>query len=111
MNVAGRTRDFVTRTIVRVGPYLSRCSCKAVANSWFMCKQDAVSSKIPLKIKMDRLKFKLKVVEVLSASPPTNKSILTDDEDNNVAIPLTKRLKRYNPPAIHVVAFIQAIPG
>ncbi|GFY36001.1 uncharacterized protein TNCV_4843731 [Trichonephila clavipes] len=51
------------------------------------------------------------MVEVLSASPPTNKSILTDDEDNNVVIHLAKRLKRYNPPAIHVMVFILAIPG
>ncbi|GFW05431.1 uncharacterized protein TNCV_3359481 [Trichonephila clavipes] len=94
-----------------VGRYLSHCSCKAVANSWFLCKQDAISNKIPLKIKMDRLKFKLEIVEALSASSPTNNSILIDDEDNSVVIPLAKRSKRYNPPAIHVMAFILTIPG
>ncbi|GFV56586.1 putative DD41D transposase [Trichonephila clavipes] len=36
---------------------------------------------------MDRLKFKLEIFEALSASPPTNKSILTDHEDNSVVIP------------------------
>ncbi|GFX61571.1 uncharacterized protein TNCV_2745461 [Trichonephila clavipes] len=82
-----------------------------VANSWFLCKQDAISNKIPVKIKMDRLKFKLEIVEALSVSPPTNRSILTDDEDNSVVIPLAKRSKRYNPPATHVMAFILAIPG
>ncbi|GFX02652.1 hypothetical protein TNCV_2010961 [Trichonephila clavipes] len=56
----------------------------AVENSWFPRKQDAISNKIPLKIKMDRLKFKLEIVEALSASPPTNKSILIDNEDNRV---------------------------
>ncbi|GFV77138.1 hypothetical protein TNCV_1771501 [Trichonephila clavipes] len=55
---------------------------------------------------MDLLKFKLEIVEALSASPPTNKSILTDDEDNSVVIPLAKRWKRYNPPAIHDMTFI-----
>ncbi|GFT50733.1 hypothetical protein TNCV_3963541 [Trichonephila clavipes] len=60
---------------------------------------------------MDRLKFKLEVVEALSTSPPTNKSILTDDENIKVVIALAKRSNRYNPPAIHViVAFILAIP-
>ncbi|GFW13992.1 hypothetical protein TNCV_4701271 [Trichonephila clavipes] len=49
---------------------------------------------------MDRLKFNLEIVEALSASPPTNKSVLTDDEDNSVVIPLAKRLKRYNPPVV-----------
>ncbi|PRD21186.1 UNVERIFIED_CONTAM: hypothetical protein NCL1_52537 [Trichonephila clavipes] len=29
-----------------------------VANSWFLCKQDAISNKIPSNIKVDRLKFK-----------------------------------------------------
>ncbi|GFX98407.1 uncharacterized protein TNCV_4001761 [Trichonephila clavipes] len=77
----------------------------------FLCKQDAISNKIPLKIKMEHLKFKLEIVEALSASSPTSKSILTDDEDNSVVIPLAKRLKRYNPPAIHLMAFILAIPG
>ncbi|GFV91936.1 uncharacterized protein TNCV_2976071 [Trichonephila clavipes] len=105
------TRDFFTRTIVRVGRYLSHCSCKAVANSWFLCKQDVISNKIPLKIKMDCLKLKLEIVEALSVSPPANKSIFTDDEDNSVVVPLAKRSKRYNPPAIHVLAFILAIPG
>ncbi|GFT05095.1 uncharacterized protein TNCV_531421 [Trichonephila clavipes] len=74
------TRDFVTRMIVRVGRYLSHCSCK-------------------------------EIVEALSASPPTNKSILTDDEDNSVVVPLAKKSKRCNPPAIHVIAFILGIPG
>ncbi|GFV41695.1 hypothetical protein TNCV_3628461 [Trichonephila clavipes] len=40
---------------------------------------------------MDRLKFKLEIVEPLSASPPTKKSILDDDEDNSVVIPLAKK--------------------
>ncbi|GFX51123.1 uncharacterized protein TNCV_2734741 [Trichonephila clavipes] len=83
----------------------------AVANYWFLCKQDAISNKIPLKIKMDRLKFKLEIVEALSTSPPNKKSILTDDEDNSAVIPLSKRLKRYTLPAIHVMTFILAIPG
>ncbi|GFW01258.1 histone-lysine N-methyltransferase SETMAR [Trichonephila clavipes] len=52
---------------------------------------------------MDGLKFKLEIVEALSASPPANRSILTD---NSVVIPLAKRSKRYNPPTIHVMAFI-----
>ncbi|GFW16793.1 uncharacterized protein TNCV_1551451 [Trichonephila clavipes] len=60
---------------------------------------------------MDCLKFKLEVVEAFSASPPTKKSILTDDEDNSVVIPLAKRSKYYNLPAIHVMAFILPIPG
>ncbi|GFX34789.1 uncharacterized protein TNCV_2515041 [Trichonephila clavipes] len=104
-------RDFVTRTIVWVGRYLSHCSSKAVANSWFLSKQNVISNNIPLKIKMERLTFKLEIVKVLSASPPTNKSILTVDEDNSVVIPLTKRSKHYNPPATHVMVFILAIPG
>ncbi|GFU26605.1 hypothetical protein TNCV_1837331 [Trichonephila clavipes] len=33
---------------------------------------------------MDRLKFKLEVLQALAGSPPTNKSILTD-EDNSIA--------------------------
>ncbi|GFV80989.1 hypothetical protein TNCV_2269731 [Trichonephila clavipes] len=44
-------------------------------------------------------------------SPPTNRSILAHDGDNNVVIPLAKRSKRSNPPATHVMAFILAIPG
>ncbi|GFW04883.1 uncharacterized protein TNCV_4881181 [Trichonephila clavipes] len=103
--------SLVTRTIVWVGRYLSHCSCKAVSNSWFLRKQDAISNKIPRKIKMDRLKLKLEIVEALSGSPPTNKSILTGYEDNSVVIPLAKRSKLYNPLAIHVMAFILAIPG
>ncbi|GFV21431.1 uncharacterized protein TNCV_2371881 [Trichonephila clavipes] len=83
----------------------------AVANSWFLRKQDAVLNKILQKIKIDGLKFKLEIVEALRASPPTNKSILTDDKDNSVVILLAKRMKRYNPPAIHVTAFILTIPG
>ncbi|GFW73210.1 hypothetical protein TNCV_2798741 [Trichonephila clavipes] len=63
------------------------------------------------KNKKDPLKFKLDIVEALSTSPPTNRSILTDDEDNSVAIPLAKTSKRYNPPAIHVRDFIVVIPG
>ncbi|GFW57670.1 hypothetical protein TNCV_2925891 [Trichonephila clavipes] len=50
---------------------------------------------------------KLEIFEAL----PTNKSILTDDEDNSAVNPLAKRSKRYNPPAIHAMAFILAIPG
>ncbi|GFX15538.1 uncharacterized protein TNCV_3304671 [Trichonephila clavipes] len=96
--------------ILRVGRHLSLCSCKAVANSWFLCKQDATSNEVPLKIEMDGLKFKLEIVEALSASSPTIKSFLTDDEDNSVVIPLVKRSKRYDPPAIHVMAFILGIP-
>ncbi|GFT16624.1 multidrug resistance-associated protein 1 [Trichonephila clavipes] len=82
-----------------------------VANSSFLCKQDAISNKTPQKIKMDRLKFKLEKVEALAVSPPTNKSILTNDEDNSVVIPFVKRSKCYNPPVRHVMAFILAIPG
>ncbi|GFW37259.1 uncharacterized protein TNCV_5021571 [Trichonephila clavipes] len=55
----------------------------AVTNSWFQCKQDAISNKIPPKIKTDHLKFKLEVVEALAASPSANKSISTD-ENNSV---------------------------
>ncbi|GFW54902.1 uncharacterized protein TNCV_2655411 [Trichonephila clavipes] len=83
----------------------------AVANSWFLCKQDGILNKIPQKIKMNGSKFKLEIVEALLAAPSTNKSILTGDEDNSVVIPRAKRSKRYNPPAIHVTAFILAIPG
>ncbi|PRD33494.1 UNVERIFIED_CONTAM: hypothetical protein NCL1_17404 [Trichonephila clavipes] len=84
-----------------------------VENSWLLCKQDAISNTILLKIKIYSLCFKLEVVEacVLSAYPPTNKSILTHYEDNSVVIPLAKKSKRYNPPAIHAMAFILAIPG
>ncbi|GFT20771.1 hypothetical protein TNCV_941291 [Trichonephila clavipes] len=53
----------------------------------------------------------LGIVKALSDSPPSNKLILIDDdEDNSVVIPLAKRSNRYNPPAIHVMAFILAIP-
>ncbi|GFS47138.1 hypothetical protein TNCV_2053181 [Trichonephila clavipes] len=52
-----------------------------------------------------------KIVEALSPSPPNNKSILSDVEDNSVAIPLAKRSRRYNPPATHAMVFIRAIPG
>ncbi|GFV56562.1 DUF4817 domain-containing protein [Trichonephila clavipes] len=62
-------------------------------------------------MKIDRLKFKLEIVEALSASPPTHKSILNDDEDNSVVIPLAKISKRYNPPAVHIMAFILLISG
>ncbi|GFS58522.1 uncharacterized protein TNCV_111401 [Trichonephila clavipes] len=74
------TRDFVTRTIVRAGRYLSHCSCKDI-------------------------------VEAFSTSPPTNKSILTNDDDNSVVFPPAKRSKRYDPPAIHAIAFILTVPG
>ncbi|GFS54889.1 hypothetical protein TNCV_3576131 [Trichonephila clavipes] len=40
---------------------------------------------------MNRLKFKLEILEALSAAPPSNKRILTDDEDNSVEVPLAKR--------------------
>ncbi|GFV02358.1 hypothetical protein TNCV_1022861 [Trichonephila clavipes] len=50
------------------------------------------------------------VAEELAASPPTNKTILTDDEDNSVVISLPKRSKCYNPPAIRAMYFILAIP-
>ncbi|GFT91475.1 uncharacterized protein TNCV_4286241 [Trichonephila clavipes] len=79
------TRDFVTRTIVRFGRYLSHWSYEAVANSWLLCQLDAISNKIPPRIKMDRLKFKLEIVETLAASPPTNKSILTHEDNSVVA--------------------------
>ncbi|GFX07750.1 hypothetical protein TNCV_4160191 [Trichonephila clavipes] len=49
-----------------------------------------ISNKIPPKTKMDRLKFKLEIVEESAAFPPTYKSILTDEEDNSVVIPPTK---------------------
>ncbi|GFW06504.1 hypothetical protein TNCV_2188371 [Trichonephila clavipes] len=57
----------------------------AVPNSWFLCKQNAISNKIPPKIKMDLLKFKLEIAKAraLATSPPTNKCILTDDEANS----------------------------
>ncbi|GFT98416.1 hypothetical protein TNCV_4625641 [Trichonephila clavipes] len=60
----------------------------AVENFWFLCKRDAIPNKIPPKIKLDRLKSKLEIVEALATSPPTNKNILNDDEDNNEVIPL-----------------------
>ncbi|GFW70684.1 hypothetical protein TNCV_2922391 [Trichonephila clavipes] len=48
---------------------------------------------------MDRLKFKLEIFGLSSASPPTNKTILTDDEENNVVeFHSQKDRKRYNPP-------------
>ncbi|GFV35981.1 uncharacterized protein TNCV_2867391 [Trichonephila clavipes] len=78
-----------------------------VSNSWYLSKQDAISNKIPLKVKT----FKVDIVEALSASPPTNKSVLTDDEDNSVVITLAKRWKHYNPPAIHVMTLILATLG
>ncbi|GFV67158.1 hypothetical protein TNCV_3669131 [Trichonephila clavipes] len=59
---------------------------------------------------MEHLQFQLEIGESLSASPPTSKSILTDDGDNSVVVPLAKRSKLYNPPATHVMAFILAIP-
>ncbi|GFT49650.1 hypothetical protein TNCV_3367891 [Trichonephila clavipes] len=61
---------------------------------------------------MNRLKFQLDIVKVLSQSLHLlTKVFLTDDEDNRVVIAFTKRSKRYNPPAIHVMAFILAIKG
>ncbi|GFX10999.1 hypothetical protein TNCV_512591 [Trichonephila clavipes] len=93
-------RDFVTHPIVLVGRYLSHRSYEG-----------AISNKIPQNINLDRLIFKLEIVEALAASPPTNKSIFTDDKVNSVVIPLSKRPKRYDPPDIHVMAFILAIPG
>ncbi|GFU26243.1 hypothetical protein TNCV_5106531 [Trichonephila clavipes] len=83
----------------------------SVANSWFLCKQDAISNKIPPKIKMDRLKFKLEIIEALADSPPTNKNILTYDGDNSAVIPLARRSKCHKPPAIHAMAFILGISG
>ncbi|GFX37222.1 uncharacterized protein TNCV_994971 [Trichonephila clavipes] len=53
----------------------------------------------------------VEIVEALSASPSTNKSILTVDEDNSVVIPHAKISKRYNPPAVFAMFFILAIPG
>ncbi|GFW65239.1 hypothetical protein TNCV_395051 [Trichonephila clavipes] len=50
---------------------------------------------------MDRLQYKLGIFEALSACLPTNKSILTDDEDNRVVIPLVKRWNHYNPPSFN----------
>ncbi|GFW83714.1 uncharacterized protein TNCV_668271 [Trichonephila clavipes] len=86
-------------------------SSDAVANSWFVCKQDAISYKISSKIKVDRLKFTLEVVVALEASPTTNKSIFTDDEDNSVFNSTHKKIEVFNPPAIYVIPFILAIPG
>ncbi|GFT00388.1 hypothetical protein TNCV_1981381 [Trichonephila clavipes] len=76
----------------------------------------ALPDKVNLKDSLDTLsdlqdeaeKTKLSFLVLL---PPTNKSILTDEEDNSAGIPLAKRSKRYNPPAIHVMAFTLAIPG
>ncbi|PRD32336.1 UNVERIFIED_CONTAM: hypothetical protein NCL1_20770 [Trichonephila clavipes] len=95
LSVVKRTRDFVTRTIVQVGCYLSHCSCKAylLAHSCII------------------IKLGVEIVEALSASPSTNKSILTVDEDNSVVIPHAKISKRYNPPAVFAMFFILAIPG
>ncbi|PRD29319.1 UNVERIFIED_CONTAM: hypothetical protein NCL1_29759 [Trichonephila clavipes] len=50
-------------------------------------------------------------VEALSAFTTNNKSILADDEDNSVLMPLAKRSKRYNPHAIHAMAFVLEILG
>ncbi|GFV90720.1 hypothetical protein TNCV_2224361 [Trichonephila clavipes] len=51
------------------------------------------------KLKVDVLKFKLKIVEALVASELTNKNILTDDEDDSDLILPATRSKHYNPPA------------
>ncbi|GFX97139.1 transposable element Tcb2 transposase [Trichonephila clavipes] len=59
----------------------------------FLGKQDAISNRTPLKIKMDRLKLKLELVESLSASPPTSKSVETDYEGNSVVIPFAKKIE------------------
>ncbi|PRD21185.1 UNVERIFIED_CONTAM: hypothetical protein NCL1_52539 [Trichonephila clavipes] len=48
-------------------------------------------------------------LKAIAGSPPSNKSILTHDEDNRVVIPLAERSKCYDPPAIHVMPFILAI--
>ncbi|GFW14487.1 transposable element Tcb1 transposase [Trichonephila clavipes] len=55
--------------------------------------------------------LKLETVESLSASPPTNKTFLIDDEDNSVVVPLAKNSMRYNPSAIHFMVFILPISG
>ncbi|GFU59262.1 hypothetical protein TNCV_4197861 [Trichonephila clavipes] len=65
----------------------------AVANTWFRCKQNAISNEIAPKIKIAFLKFKLEIAEALTTSLPTNKSIIADDEDNSVVIPPAKRSK------------------
>ncbi|GFV33156.1 hypothetical protein TNCV_2768741 [Trichonephila clavipes] len=105
----------LTVTFVRVRHFYTFLLLELeVANFWFLSKQDAISNKIPPQIRMDRLKFKLEINEVLAASPPTNKSILADDDDeenNSVVIPLPKRSKCYDPPAIHVRPFILTTPG
>ncbi|GFX10460.1 hypothetical protein TNCV_1868551 [Trichonephila clavipes] len=51
---------------------------------------------VSVKTKVDSLKFKLDIAEVLAA--PTNKSIFTDDVDGRVLILSAKRSKYYNPP-------------
>ncbi|GFW23028.1 hypothetical protein TNCV_3801291 [Trichonephila clavipes] len=83
-------------------------SCKFLVS---VHKHDAISNKILPKIKTDPLKFELEIVEALAASPPTDKIIFPDDEDNSVVIQLTKRSKSYDPLAIHIMPFILAIPG
>ncbi|GFX13155.1 uncharacterized protein TNCV_2989191 [Trichonephila clavipes] len=40
---------------------------------------------------MHRIKFTFEIVQALSASPPANKSILTDDEDNRAVVPTRRR--------------------
>ncbi|GFS99174.1 hypothetical protein TNCV_1600191 [Trichonephila clavipes] len=76
----------------------------------FKYNENTSSFYLSPKVKMDRLKFKLEMVEALSTSPPINKRILTVDENNRVVIALAKRSKRYNLPAVHAMAFILAIP-
>ncbi|GFS49723.1 hypothetical protein TNCV_4344311 [Trichonephila clavipes] len=72
----------------------------AKANSWFQYEQDVISNvKFLQKLKMDLLKFKLEIAEALSTSTPTNKSILTDEENDSAVILPTIRSKYYNPPA------------
>ncbi|GFV44591.1 hypothetical protein TNCV_2006621 [Trichonephila clavipes] len=68
-----------------------------------------MSNQIPPQINADCLKFKLEIVEALAASPPSNNSILTDDEDNSIVIPLAKRSRCYNTSTKHFMPFILAI--
>ncbi|GFW02243.1 hypothetical protein TNCV_2383661 [Trichonephila clavipes] len=70
----------------------------AQANSWFQYKLEVISSEISPKIKMDCLKFKLEVAEVLAASAITNKSILTDANSENGFDDLIKNIISFLPP-------------
>ena len=71
----------------------------AVCNSWFEYIRDAEANKVPKKGKKDLLKFKLEVAEALATTPPENRRVISEDEDDEVELSPIKRSKFYNPPA------------